>query len=121
MEILAEKLSKLLDIGIEKGIELYPILRTQFIVWKATESIMIIAFVFLWISIIAGAWSYVLYISNKKYIDSFHTDDIEVAETSLVIFKQCKKLLLITSIIYGLAQIAQWIFAQDIIFLKGLM
>ena len=58
METLALQLAELLEISVDKAIELYPVLRTQFIVFKITGSLtgLLIPFTAVVLGMFASGW-----------------------------------------------------------------
>lgn len=105
MEILIQELSKVLNITIEKAIELYPILKQQFIIYNI---INILLFFFISIAIAIGAILVAAamgYDKLDKYINQF--------KIAIIVFGISVMMIIVLSIL-------QYVLVPDLMIIKSL-
>lgn len=99
MEILASKIAELLDITVEQSVALYPILKEQFVWYRAYESVGSVISILITISIVGillTGLAYAVNFEDRIYED---TDQIEKYNTYL----SSKRLFHSNLIIIGIA------------------
>lgn len=114
MENLAMKLAELLEISTEAAVELYPVLRSQFLVYRIYQGageLLVIGIIGLVVALIMTPMTIYMYVSNPA------------RERYLVkkIFKVYLVIAVVLFVVYILSVIATLLFSPDILFIKGVL
>ena len=122
MEILAQKLAELLDVGIDEAVKAYPVLRGQLIAYEMVgvfTPMLAIAFV---MTIVVAMVLLVLWLSNMGY-DNPKYDRNEIAIVSMVKRVLPKILFILVSIgiMLVLLKVTRLMVSPDIVIIKSLM
>ena len=122
MEILAQKLAELLDVGIDEAIKAYPVLRGQLIAYEMVGVFTLMFVVALVMTICVTAVLLGLWLSNMGY-DNPKYDRNEIAIVSMAKRALPKILFILASIalVLVLLQVTRLVIAPDIVIIKSLM
>lgn len=114
MEELAMKLAELLEISTEAATELYPVLRSQFLVYTVYQTVGM----FLGLGLIGLLGASII---SPMIIDMYVMEQDRERYLVKKLFKIYLVIAAVLFVIYILALIATLLFAPDILFIKGLL
>ena len=122
MEILAQKLAELLDVGIDEAIKAYPVLRGQLIAYEMVGVFTLMFVVALVMTICVTAVLLGLWLSNMGY-DNPKYDRNEIAIVSMAKRVLPKILFILASIalVLVLLRVTRLMVSPDIVIIKSLM
>ena len=122
MEILAQKLAELLDVGIDEAVKAYPVLRGQLIAYEMVGVFNEMFAVALVMTICVTAVLLVLWLlnvgkNNPKY------DQREIATVLMVkrVLPNVLFVLALITVVLVLLQVTRLVIAPDIVIIKSLM
>ena len=122
MEILAQKLAELLDVGIDEAVKAYPVLRGQLIAYEMVGVFNEMFAVALVMTICVTAVLVVLWLlnvgeNNPKY------DQREIATVLMVkrVLPNVLFVLALITVVLVLLQVTRLVIAPDIVIIKSLM
>ena len=122
MEILAQKLAELLDVGIDEAVKAYPVLRGQLIAYEMVGVFNEIFVVALVMTICVTAVLLGLWLSNMGY-DNPKYDRNEIATVLMVkrVLPNVLFVLALITVVLVLLQVTRLVIAPDIVIIKSLM
>ena len=120
MEELASKIAETLDISVKAAIDMYPVIRGQFIWYETLHSVMIWSIILSFISIIAIGITIVIRDETQKYY--YNTEEITKDWASIdKVFKKAMMALLVFIIIGIVANIVVPFLAPDVVLIKNFL
>ena len=122
MEILAQKLAELLDVGIDEAVKAYPVLRGQLIAYEMVGVFTLMLSVALVMTIVGAMVLLRLWLSNMGY-DNPKYDRNEIAIVSMAKRALPKILFILASIalVLVLLRVTRLMVSPDIVIIKSLM
>ena len=122
MEILAQKLAELLDVGIDEAVKAYPVLRGQLIAYEMVGVFTLMFVVALVMTICVTAVLLGLWLSNMGY-DNPKYDRNEIATVLMVkrVLPNVLFVLALITVVLVLLQVTRLVIAPDIVIIKSLM
>lgn len=121
MESLALEVSKILNITVEKAIELLPIIRSQFIRYSIIQSVyspLSFTMAVVAILIIITATTYMF---TREYLDDdsgFNADERCVAENTKRVLPMLVKVMVVLMILIAILNISKYMLAPDFMMIK---
>lgn len=120
MEELASKIAETLDISVKAAIDMYPLIRGQFIWYETLNNIMIWSIILSFISIIVIGVTIVIRDETDKY--EWNTEEITDEWVSIdKVFKKALMALLIFIIIGIVSNIVVPFLAPDVVLIKNFL
>lgn len=120
MEVLAQELAKILNITIEKAVELYPVLRQQFIIYKIANNIGSL-FNLLWmVSMMIGIIVGIIFLLNLDY-QRCRDDEDNFVITCKKIIKVCCLVFIVGIIGVQIIDVLQYVLASDFMIIKEML
>ena len=122
MEILAQKLAELLDVGIDEAVKAYPVLRGQLIAYEMVGVFNEMFAVALAMTICVTAVLSVLWLLNVGE-DNPKYDQREIATVLMVkrVLPNVLFVLALITVVLVLLQVTRLVIAPDIVIIKSLM
>lgn len=121
MESLATEISKILNITVEKAIELLPVIRSQFIRYSITQSVYSpLSFTFVVVAILTIITA-TTYMFTREYLDDdsgFNADERCVAENTKRVLPILIKVMVVLMILIVILNISKYILAPDFMMIK---
>lgn len=115
MNVLAEKIAEFLEIGVEKAVEVYPILRGQFIAYEITEFIGGLMFWLIIITLVGFVtWLFL-------FMEWEHDDDYKALKTFKKVALRVPLLIVFFIVISIIANLLQIVLASDLLMFKQLL
>ena len=122
MEILAQKLAELLDVGIDEAVKAYPVLRGQLIAYEMVgvfTPMLAIAFV---MTIVVAMVLWVLWLSNMGYDNpEYYRKEIAIVSTVKRVLPKVLFVLALITVVLVLLQVTRLMVSPDIVIIKSLM
>lgn len=124
MEILANELAKLLNITVEKAIELYPVLKQQFVQYNIIGSVSFIFLVMFWTSLVSVIALGFVYLFNIEYINSdskYDKTEKALATSSEKILPKVFIFLAVGVVGISITSILQYLLSPDFMLIKDVL
>lgn len=121
MEVLANELAKLLNITVEKAIELYPVLKQQFVRYNIIGSVSFIFSAMFWTSLVLAIVLGFIYLFNMEYINSdsgYDETERALAISSKKILPKVFKFLAVGVVGISTTSILQYLLSPDFMLIK---
>lgn len=121
MEVLANELAKLLNITVEKALELYPVLKQQFMWYNIISSVSFIFGAMFWVSLVIAMLSGISYLCNLEYIDSdsrYNEAEKKLAISCKKIYQQSLKVFIVGILGISIASILKYLLSPDFMIIK---
>lgn len=121
MESLALEISKILNITVEKAVELLPIIRSQFIKYSIIQSVYSpLSFMLAVVAILTMA-TVITHMFTREYLDnnsSWYADERNVAENTKKALPTLVKIVVALMIITALLNVSKYVLAPDFMMIK---
>ena len=121
MESLALEISKILNITVEKAIELLPIIRGQFIKYSIIQSVYSPLSFMLAVVVILAMATAITHMFTREYLDSnssWYADERAVAENTKRALPALVKVAIGLIIVTALLNISKYVLAPDFMMIK---